>query len=217
MMLKSKKIVIATSLLILVLIVGGYIYQRYFLKKPYPLTVLHQLDDSIINNIEKLISDEPENQPYSASLSAQLAGEPVEVFIDESGFVFDHPESIDVIKNYNMTDDLTYSEITFSSDESLNEAFFKITDTKASDINDWLKQFESKAKVSDVKNIKLGSMQGKQFISNDKVVFGVIDQEILFYAEFPKFQQNDIWDRTYKTFLASFSFSDPEVVETSEN
>ncbi len=126
-------------------------------------------------------------------------------YTDPSGFSFNYPDNLSIAKN--DTDDKTYADITLSSKDVNGSLNLKITDSKYTGLNDWLKVSSSSAKEAPTEK-KLGSLKAMEIKTEDRLILGAIDQGIFFTIEMPRIEEA-FWMKVYAKVLADFSFVSP--------
>lgn len=125
-------------------------------------------------------------------------------YSDPSGFKFSYPDNLS-ITNKNIEDNSTYADLQLFSKEVSGSISLKITDSKFSSLDDWLKA----SKISKTpKEVKLGNLKAQEIQLNDRLILGALDQGILFNIEMPGIEK-DFWLPVYNKILADFSFAPP--------
>lgn len=126
-------------------------------------------------------------------------------YSDPSGFTFSYPDNLS-LTNKEIADQNTYSDLQLSSKDVSGSVSLKITDSKLSTIDEWVK---SVTKSSDIKEVKLGNLAAKQIKLDDRLITASLDQGILFTVEMPLVEEK-FWSKAYEKVLANFSFIAPE-------
>lgn len=129
-------------------------------------------------------------------------------YTDPAGFTLSYPDNLSLIKN-DTADENTYADIQLNSKEVSGSLNLKISDSKYASIDDWIK-LNKGAATEPSKEVKLGSLQGMQIKTNDRLLLGVLDHGVFFNIEMPLIETN-FWMKAYEKVLAGFSFVSPQV------
>lgn len=132
--------------------------------------------------------------------------ETLKEYTDPSGFTISYPDNLSIVNN-EITDDITYADIQLTSKDVSGSINIKITDSKFTTLNDWLK-LNSAAAIA-TKEANLGSLKASEITTNDRVLLGALDKGIFFDIEMPKIEQ-EFWTKVYEKVIASFAFATPE-------
>lgn len=127
-------------------------------------------------------------------------------YTDPSGFSLSYPDNLSIVKN--ETDDNTYTDIQLNSKDVSGSLNLKISDSKFSTLDKWLKLNQEAAEDSP-KEIKLGSLKGLEIKTADRLLLGALDKGIFFSIEMPLIETN-FWMKVYDSVLTSFSFTSPD-------
>lgn len=122
---------------------------------------------------------------------------------DPSGFSLSYPDNLSRVKN-DITDDSTYTDIQLTSKDVSGSLNLKITDSKFTTLDDWLKLNKGTAKET-----QLGSLKAMEVITTDRLLLGALDKGVFFTIEIPLIEK-DFWMKVYSKVLTSFSFSSPQ-------
>lgn len=145
------------------------------------------------------------NSPVTQSSETKniKPSETLKEYSDPSGFTISYPDNLSLTKN-DVIDENTYADIQLNSKDVSGSLNLKITDSKFATLDDWLK-----LNKGSIKEIKLGSLQGVEIITNDRLLFGALDKGIFFTIEIPLLEK-DFWMVVYDKVLTTFSFAIPE-------
>lgn len=133
-------------------------------------------------------------------------------YTDPSGFSFSYPDNLSLTKN-DIEDNITYADLQLFSKEVSGSLSLKITDSKFSLLDEWLKANKI-SKTS--KEAKLGSLKAVEVQLDDRLILGALNQGILFNIEMPAIEQ-DFWLPVYNKILSDFSFALPGETGSSGN
>ncbi len=133
--------------------------------------------------------------------------EALKEYSDPSGFTLSYPDNLSLTKN-DITDESTYADIQLNSKDISGSLNLKISDSKFTSLDDWIK-----LNKGSVKEIKLGSLKGMEILTSDRLLFGALDKNIFFTIEVPLLEK-DFWMKVYNNVLTTFSFSAPESVNS---
>lgn len=128
-------------------------------------------------------------------------------YTDPAGFILSYPDNLSIVKN-DITDEATYTDIQLSSKEVSGSLNLKISDSKYTSLDDWIKLSKAAA-TEPPKDIKLGSLQGKEIKTADRLLLGALDHGIFFSIEMPLLE-TDFWMKVYNKVLSGFSFVSPQ-------
>lgn len=129
-------------------------------------------------------------------------------YTDPSGFTLSYPDNLSLVK-IDIADESTYADIQLTSKEVSGSLNLKISDSKFSTIDDWLKLNKGTSK-----EVKLGNLKGTEITTGDRLLLGSLDKGIFFTIEMPLLEK-DFWMKVYNKVLASFSFNSPENVSAN--
>lgn len=162
-----------------------------------------------------LIVLNPARKKSPISPVGQLSGtketkpsETLKEYTDPSGFTLSYPDNLSLVKN-EVADTNTYTDIQLTSKEVSGSLNLKISDSKFSTLDDWLKLSKGTSK-----EVKLGSLKGMEVVTNDRLLLGALDQGIFFSIEMPLVEK-DFWMKVYNKVLTSFSFAPPEAASST--
>lgn len=148
--------------------------------------------------------------PLSKSPVGQLSetkeikpSETLKDYSDPSGFTLSYPDNLSLVKN-DIADETTYADIQLTSKEVSGSLNLKISDSKFTTLEDWLKLSKGSAK-----EVKLGSLKGMEVTTSDRLLLGALDKGVFFNIEMPLVEK-DFWMKVYDKVLTSFSFASPE-------
>lgn len=127
-------------------------------------------------------------------------------YTDPVGFTLSYPDNLSITKR-DIEDQSTYADIQLSSKNVSGSLSLKITDSKFSTLNAWVKANTDNPK--NAKEAKLGSLKAEEIRLNDRLLLGALDQGILFTIEVPLIEEK-FWSKVYTKVLANFSFAPPE-------
>lgn len=125
-------------------------------------------------------------------------------YSDPSGFSFSYPDNLSIIKN-DIADDNTYADLLLSSKDISGSLSLKITDSKFTSLDDWLKVNRI---IQAPKEVKLGSLKALEVQLADRLILGALDQGIFFNIEMPAVEK-DFWMPVYNKILEGFTFAPP--------
>lgn len=126
-------------------------------------------------------------------------------YIDPSGFSFSYPDDISLEKN-ETEEPNTYSDIQLFSKDVSGSLSLKVTDSKLTSLDDWLKS--NGASMEGSKEVKLGDLKALQYKTADRVYIGALDQGILFAIEIPLLEEG-FWTKVSEKVLSDFAFTTP--------
>lgn len=190
LLLRSKKLILIAALLIGMLVVISIVV----LRKPAD----SKSSQSPLTGLQNIVKS---NKP----------SETLKEYTDPSGFTISYPDNLSIVNN-EITDDVTYADIQLTSKDVSGSINIKITDSKFTILNDWLK-LNAVAAVA-TKEVNLGSLKASEITTNDRVLLGALDKGIFFDIEMPKIEQT-FWTKVYEKVIANFSFVTPETTTTS--
>lgn len=128
-------------------------------------------------------------------------------YTDGSGFSFNYPDNVEVRRNEN-SDEAVYAYLTLVFPQVDGGVTLTVADTKLLSIDEWVKQnAKGESKTQD---IKLSDISGREIITDEGLLTGVLDQGILFTIEVDFGDKKDFWQSVYETFTKTFAFSAPE-------
>lgn len=151
--------------------------------------------------------------PLSAPSPAQQAKKAVtpsatfKEYSDPSGFTFNYPDNLSLI-NREITDNSAYADIQLSSKDTNGSLSLRISDSKYTSLDEWLKQNKDAA-IGTPKEVRLGSLKALEIRTNDRLLLGALDKGVLFSIEMPLVEEN-FWKIVYTKILADFSFTSPD-------
>lgn len=128
-------------------------------------------------------------------------------YTDPSGFSLNYPDNLSLVKN-DSADTNTYADIELSSKEISGSLNFKISDSKFTTLDEWLKLNKDAAK-NPPKEVKLGNLKGMEVETADRLLLGALDKGIFFNIEMPLIEK-DFWTKVYTKVLESFTFASTE-------
>ncbi len=128
-------------------------------------------------------------------------------YTDPAGFTISYPDNLSIIKN-DIADETTYADIQLTSLEVSGSLNLKISDSKYTTLPDWIK-LNKAAATEPPKDVKLGSLQGKEIKTIDRLLLGALDHGVFFNIEMPLIETN-FWMKVYGKVLAGFSFVSPQ-------
>lgn len=146
------------------------------------------------------------SNPLTTQLKTIKGILPSESFLeysDPSGFSFNYPDNLSIEKN-SIEDDLTYADIRLVSKEVSGNLSLKITDSKYTSLDEWLKLNKGISKET-----KLGNLEAVEVKLDDRLLLGSLDKGILFTVEMPLVEES-FWLKVYNRILADFTFITPE-------
>lgn len=154
--------------------------------------------------------------PFSSNtnqaLVTQSPSKTLKEYLDNSGFSFKYPDDVE-IRNIEVKDDITYSNLELTSNQAKGKILIKVTDTQLKSADELFAKEDGK---KDIKEIKIGGISGMQLQMDNKILAGAIGQNILFTIEVDM-QNQKYWQSVYGVILSSFSFvSQEENVQTQE-
>lgn len=107
-------------------------------------------------------------------------------YVDPSGFSFSYPDNLTLTTN-EIIDNSTYTDLKLGSKEVNGSLALKITDSKLTSIDEWLKV--NKIASSTAKQVKLGNLSAVETKFQDRVIVGALDKGILFTLEIPAIEE----------------------------
>lgn len=156
-----------------------------------------------------LFLNRPKN-PLSSPLSTQtkeiVPSETLIEYTDPAGFRLSYPDNLSLLNNA-LKDDNTYAELQLVAKGIDGSLVLKISDSELTSLDEWVKT--KKASSPTPKETKLGSLQAMEVTTDDKLLLGALDQEVLFTIEIPLGKDRDFWMKVYDILLANFSFVPP--------
>lgn len=132
-------------------------------------------------------------------------------YTDPAGFTFSYPDNLSITKN--EVDDNTYADIQLSSNQVNGSLNLKISDTKLTSIDEWVKMNQNAAQEAP-KEVKLGNLKALEVKLKDRLLMGALDQGVLFTIEIPAVEE-DFWMTVYNKILAEFNFVSPSQENTT--
>jgi len=127
-------------------------------------------------------------------------------YTDPAGFTLSYPDNLSIEKK-DIEDQSTYADLQLSSKDVSGSLSLRITDSKFSSLDQWVKSESRDSKNS--KEVKLGNLKAGEIRLNDRLLLGALDQGILFTIEVPLVEEK-FWLKVYESVLANFSFAAPE-------
>lgn len=151
------------------------------------------------------------NGSLVAPIAQQLAkeatpSESLTRYSDPAGFILSYPDNLSITKK-DIEDQSIYADIQLSSKDLSGSLSLKITDSKFSSLDEWVKSNTNDPKNS--KEVKLGNLKAEEIRLSDRLLLGALDQGILFTIEVPLVEEK-FWSKVYESVLANFSFAAPE-------
>ncbi len=153
--------------------------------------------------------------PTSGSTTSQLnetkeikPSETLKEYTDPSGFTLSYPDNLSLTKK-DITDESTYADIQLTSKEVSGSLNLKISDSKFTTLEDWLKLNRGTPK-----EVQLGSLKGMEVITQDRLLLGALDNGVFFNIEMPLVEK-DFWMKVYNKVLTNFSFVSPETANST--
>lgn len=140
-----------------------------------------------------------------------MPSESLTQYTDPTGFTLSYPDNLSIVKQ-NIEDSSTYADIQLSSKDVSGSLTLKITDSKFSTLDEWVKS--NTKDLNSAKAVKLGNLQAEEIRLADRLLLGALDQGILFTVEVPLVEEK-FWSKVYPKVLASFSFAAPETATSS--
>lgn len=128
-------------------------------------------------------------------------------YTDPAGFTLSYPDNLSIVKN-DITDETTYADMQLSSKEVSGSLNLKISDSKYTTIDDWVK-LNNAAATEPPKDTRLGNLQGKEIKTADRLLMGALDHGIFFSIEMP-LVETDFWMKVYNKVLSGFTFVSPQ-------
>lgn len=190
LLLRSKKLILIAVLLIGVIVVISIVVLRKPADQKSPQSPLTGLQNMV---------------------KANKPSETLKEYTDPSGFTISYPDNLSIVNN-EITDDVTYADIQLTSKDVSGSINIKITDSKLTTLNDWLKL--NAAAAVGTKEVNLGSLKASEITTNDRELLGALDKGIFFDIEMPKIEQA-FWTKVYEKVIANFSFVTPDTTTTS--
>lgn len=182
----NKKLVIIS--IFVLLIIGGIAGWFSFNKTSFNRTIKTSLESQ------------------KSSLSKNLPSQNLKEYLSDSGFSFSYPEEL-TLDNKKASDSATYADISLTSPKVPGQITLKIADTGLKSLEDWSKKG---------KEITLAGIPAWEISSQDGgLSTAALDQGILFQIEVLPDKEEDYWSSVYKTLIETFSFSPPDVGESS--
>lgn len=179
----SKKIIIFTGILILILVIlAGFFWVR---------------------KQEKPVSPLPGEEMPAETETGKL------LYEDEAGFSFQYPQTLGIVES-DVSDPNTYSSLELLSKSYPEEKMVvKITDTDFSTIEAWLKKNPQEGKLVSENEISLSGMKGKSFkyAEPSKNLILVIDSGILYRLEAP---DSLFWRSAFETVSSTFKLTEEQ-------
>lgn len=145
-----------------------------------------------------------------SNLEAKEEIKPSETLIeytDPSGFSFSYPDNLSIVKA-ETEEASSYADLQLFSKEVSGSLSLKITDSKISSLDEWLKANKIPASNTP-KHTKLGNLKALEVKTVDRLLLGALDQGVQFSIELPLIEQ-DFWMKVYDKLLAEFSFVSPD-------
>lgn len=176
----KKKVIIIVAVIILI-VIGLYFFRTS-----------KEKDSSNSLTNEQII-----NTPPSSSKE----------YSDPSGFSFNYPDDLSLTKN-EITDTITYTDLQLFSGKVSGSLNLKITDSKFTSIEEWLK-----LNNKNPKEVKLGNLAASEIELQDRLLLGALDKGILFTIEIPLIEK-DYWMKVYNQVLTSFNFIAPDNISS---
>lgn len=160
-----------------------------------------------------------QRNPLSVSPTGQqnatketVPSETLKQYSDPSGFTLSYPDNLSLVKN-DSADANTYADIQLTSKEVNGSLNLKISDSKFSTIDEWLK-LNKITSAETPKEVKLGNLKGLEVKTNDRLLLGALDNGVFFNIEVPLVEK-DFWMKVYNKVLTTFSFASPEAANST--
>lgn len=153
--------------------------------------------------------------PQSHLIKIEKEVNPSETYIeytDPSGFSFSYPDNLSISKA-EIEDLKTYADLQLYSKDVNGSLSLRITDSKFTSLNDWLKANEIPSSNTP-KDVKLGNLKALEVTTNDRLLLGALDQGVFFNIEMPLIQK-DFWMKVYNRILTEFTFTLPDAKDPS--
>lgn len=126
-------------------------------------------------------------------------------YSDPSGFKFSYPDDLSISKSDSENPNV-YTDLNLYSNKASGSLNLKITDSKYSSLDEWLKANElSKSTPADK---KLGNLKALEVKTKDRLLLASLDQGILFTIEIPLIEES-FWGQVYEKVISKFSFISP--------
>lgn len=155
----------------------------------------------VLNRPVNKVSTEPIQISNNVENAKIEPSENLKVHTDVSGFSFSYPDNLS-LENKEIEDDSVYANLQLFTPSVSGSLNLKISDSKFKTIGEWVK---TNSLGEAPKEKKLGSIAGVELKLKDRLLFGSIDQGILFTIEMPLVEE-DFWMKVYEKILADFTF-----------
>ncbi len=129
-------------------------------------------------------------------------------YTDPTGFAFSYPDNLS-LQNNELKDNDTYAELKLIAKGVNGSMNLKISDSKLSSLDEWLKTNKVTTSSQTPKEMKLGNLKAIEIKTTDHLLLGALDQGVLFTIEIPLGQDKDFWTNVYSKVLTDFSFAPP--------
>ena len=127
----------------------------------------------------------------------------LKVYADPSGFAFNYPDNLSLIKNEAGPN--TYADINLTAKGIEGNLAIKISDTKFASLEDWLGANKNDSIKS--KEAKLANLTALEVELKNRLILVALDHGVLFTIEIPSTQNRDFWGKAYDKVVADFSFT----------
>ncbi|MDP3733031.1 MAG: hypothetical protein Q8Q91_00675 [Candidatus Daviesbacteria bacterium] len=174
----NKKLILVATSLIVIVIISLIVYVKSKQSNPKSISPL-------------ILQTETKNIKPSETLKE---------YSDPSGFTLSYPDNLSLTKN-DVTNENTYADIQLNSKDISGSLNLKISDSKFATLDEWIK-----LNKGSIKEIKLGSLNGIEILTSDRLLLGVLDKNIFFTIEVPLLEK-DFWQQVYNKVLTTFSFA----------
>lgn len=146
----------------------------------------------------------PEKQAVETK---KLPSTSLKEYADPSGFTLSYPDDLSVAAN--ETDESTYADVAFTSEEVDGTVTVHITDSKLKSLDTWFagENFPNDAMV---KEVTLGEMKAREVREDSGVTLAALDQGVLFTINTSFQDEKDFWQSAYDKVVSTFSFAQPE-------
>lgn len=148
-----------------------------------------------------------EGNTQTAPAENQMSSQTKE-FKDPSGFNFSYPDNLTLEKK-DAVNSQTYSFLELTSSDDSGKVTIDVSGTEIASLNEALKQNKAPA-TAQVKTLKLGDMDARQYEAQNQIVTLAIDTGVLFTIKTDLGSQKNFWSSVNDKITSSFVLAPPE-------
>ncbi|MBI2051304.1 hypothetical protein HYT33_00925 [Candidatus Roizmanbacteria bacterium] len=130
-------------------------------------------------------------------------------FLDPSGFKFSYPENVE-ISTKDVKDQTVYSQLEIVSADVDGSVEIEVKNSALKKIDGWFQANKVTVADKDIKKLKLGGVEARQFATGGKLLTIMLDQGVLFTITVDPQEEKSFWFEVNNKIVESFAFVPPE-------